>query len=367
LYRWEDEASMSWSIRIGEIAGITVRLHLLFILLIVFLPFLAGGVGTFGAWLWMAAFYAALFLFVLLHEVGHSIVARAYGGKVRDIVLLPIGGVARMERIPESPAEEIAISIAGPAVNLFFAALLGVLMAATGQGHRLLHFGIPGTDLGAGLFWMNLFMAGFNLIPAFPMDGGRVLRALIATQVPFVQATRMAARIGQGLAVLFGVVGLFINPVLVAIAIFIFLGAGSEANAVMLRGLMRGVPASQVMARRFVVLHPDHQIGYALSLLYDAHQDDFPVLEEGRLAGMLTRSALVEASRRGDGPLPVSSAMATEFASAAPEEPLADVYERMASLGATSIPVLSDGQLVGLVSMTNIARYLALTSQLRSR
>ena len=360
----------SWAIRIGTVAGITIRLHLVFILVLLYLPMLLrsqGGRLTLNSWATGLVFYATLFFFVLLHELSHSLVAKRYGIRVVDIILLPIGGVARMENFPQTPKQELLIAFAGPALNFTFAALIGGAAALGGTWNQLVRISMMPGHFIAGLFWVNLFMAGFNLLPAFPMDGGRVLRAALAFRLPYVSATRIAARIGQGSAVILGILGLLPsigNPFLIVIAVFIFIGAGNEANAVITRAMLQGVYASQVMARQFAVLSPADAVGHAIEQLYSAHQDDFPVIENGRLVGLVTRESLAHAYATGGADLQVAQAMETTYVWVSPDEELAQVYEKMNTRGATTAVVIWNGQLIGLISMSNIARHFALSGEL---
>ena len=225
---------MKWSWKIGIFAGIAVYMHATFILLLGWialshwmqykslLPTLTG-----------VAFIIALFLCVVLHEYGHALTARRFGIATRDITLLPIGGVARLERMPDKPNQELWVALAGPAVNVVLAALLGAYLFLTGHFEPVNQIGLTHGVFLERLLFANLFLVGFNLIPAFPMDGGRVLRALLAKRMEYLRATQIAAGVGQGLAFLFGFVGLFTNPFLVFIALFVWIGAAQEAAMVL--------------------------------------------------------------------------------------------------------------------------------------
>ncbi len=225
---------MKWSWKIGIFAGIAVYMHATFILLLGWialshwmqykslLPTLTG-----------VAFIVALFLCVVLHEYGHALTARRFGIATRDITLLPIGGVARLERMPDKPNQELWVALAGPAVNVVLAALLGAYLFLTGHFEPVNQIGLTHGVFLERLLFANLFLVGFNLIPAFPMDGGRVLRALLAKRMEYLRATQIAAGVGQGLAFLFGFVGLFTNPFLVFIALFVWIGAAQEAAMVL--------------------------------------------------------------------------------------------------------------------------------------
>ncbi|HEY6221442.1 MAG TPA: site-2 protease family protein, partial [Candidatus Eisenbacteria bacterium] len=273
---------MRWSWQIAKVAGIPIRVHATFLIFIVFVYIvLARGQSPTLA-LETVGFFLALFGCVVLHELGHALTARRYGVRTRDITLLPIGGVARLERIPEKPSQEIAVALAGPAVNFLIAGILLAILLGGGGGAQLL--GNPTLLQGnflARLLAYNVFLALFNLIPAFPMDGGRVLRALLATRLDYLRATQIAANVGQGIAFLFGLAGLFGNPFLLFIALFVFIGAGQEAQAVQMRSAFEGVPVSRAMIRDFQSLRGDEPLSRAVELLLGGHQQDFPVLGSG--------------------------------------------------------------------------------------
>ncbi len=212
---------MSWSIKIGSVAGTAIRIHVTFLLLLAWIfgvEYIAGGPQA--AWNSLL-FIVLLFLCVLLHEFGHIFTARAFGVRTPDVILLPIGGVSRLERIPEKPSEEFLIAIAGPAVNVAIAAVLVLVGGANLSVDRLAALESADVSMIDRLAAVNLFLAAFNLIPAFPMDGGRVLRALLAARFGYVRATEIAAMIGQWVAFALGFLGLFGNPILIFIAIFV--------------------------------------------------------------------------------------------------------------------------------------------------
>lgn len=217
---------MKWSYRIARIAGIDVRIHLSFVLLPVIFGFIGwrdGGPAAAGE---SVLFILLLFVCVVLHEFGHALTGRHFGIRTPDITLLPIGGVAHMERIPEKPSQELAVALAGPAVNVLIAALLAAILAATG-GIFIVTPDVWRTLL-QNLMTINLALIVFNLIPAFPMDGGRVLRAVLGFALPFTTSSRIAARTGQVIALLFAVAGVMWNPMLLLIAVFVFNGARQE-------------------------------------------------------------------------------------------------------------------------------------------
>lgn len=220
---------MRSSLKVASIFGIEVRIHVTFLLFLVWIWFSYYQVGGVTGAVQGVLFILALFFCVLLHEFGHAFAARAFGIQTPDITLLPIGGVARLNRIPDKPWQELIVAIAGPLVNVFIAAVLILVVRKSAALDQLEYLESPRIELLAKLASINVMLVLFNLIPAFPMDGGRVLRALLAMAMPYARATQIAAWIGQGLAVVFGIFGIFGNPMLIFIAFFIFAGAQQEA------------------------------------------------------------------------------------------------------------------------------------------
>src|SRR6266446_9261548 len=246
---------MSWSLPIVRIAGIQLRIHITFLLLIVWLAFGYYSQGGSAVAASRVIFILLLFLCVVLHEFGHAFAAKAFGINTPDITLLPIGGVARLERMPEEPVQELIIAVAGPLVNVVIA--IGLFVAGGYQG-LLSPSNVEGGGLVAQLLTINIMLVLFNLLPAFPMDGGRVLRALLATRLSYARATQVAATVGQGFAFFFGIVGLFgipglfhANPFLIFIAFFVYIGASQEAALAQMRDVSRRFPVSSAMVREF--------------------------------------------------------------------------------------------------------------------
>ena len=287
---------MSWSLNIGKVAGTVVRVHLTFLLFLAWIfaaSYAASGAAT--AWDTLL-FIVLLFLCVLLHEFGHIFTARYFGVSTPYVTLLPIGGVAQLERIPEEPWEEFLIAIAGPLVNVAITLLLVFVAGAHLQSSNAAAIGNTQVSMIDRLAIVNLFLALFNLIPAFPMDGGRVLRAALASRMGFVRATEVAAQIGQFVAFALGFLGLMYNPILIFIAIFVYLAASSEAHMVALRAVSRGVPVSHAMMTRFATLTPQDHIEEAVQTLLQTSQGEFPVVDgAGKPVGMLDRGALIKA------------------------------------------------------------------------
>jgi Zn-dependent protease/predicted transcriptional regulator len=360
---------MGWSLRIGRLAGIDVYVHATFAILLVFVALVSYAPRQQAEDVLAGlAFILCLFGIIVLHELGHALAARRYGIKTRDITLLPIGGVARLERMPDEPAQELVVALAGPAVNVVLAGLLfGVIhlgrVALATPEETTTFTG----NLLSQLFWINIGLAVFNMLPAFPMDGGRVLRALLALRLDYVRATQIAAGIGQGMAVLFGLLGLFGNPFLLVIALFVWVGAAAEAGMVQFKAGLAGVPVERAMIRHFATLHPDDTLADAARKVLDGFQHDFPVTTDGGVVGILPRDALLtglaEAGQEGQ----VTDYMRTDFATAEPREMLEPVIERLKTGCCPVLPVLEDGELVGLLTPDNIAELVMIREAAKGR
>src|SRR5246127_4519569 len=275
---------MSWSLPIFRIAGIQLRIHITFLLLIAWLAFGYYAQGGSAVAASRVIFVLLLFLCVVLHEFGHAFAAKAFGINTPDITLLPIGGVARLERMPEEPVQELIIAVAGPLVNVVIA--LGLFVAGGSQA-LLNPSSVEGGGLVAQLLTINIMLVLFDLLPAFPMDGGRVLRALLATRLSYARATQVAASVGQGFAFFFGIVGLFgipgvfsPNPFLIFIAFFVYIGASQEAALAQMKDVSRRFPVSSAMVREFRSLPESATLEEAVDALLATSQHDFPVLDE---------------------------------------------------------------------------------------
>lgn len=359
---------MRWSWKIGRFAGIDVYVHATFFLLIlwvVVLHWIAGRSAQ--AVLSGVIFIVALFACVLVHEFGHALTARRYGIPTKDITLLPIGGVSRFERLPEKPWQEFWVAVAGPLVNLAIAAILYAILLLTSGVTAVKSLSITGGPFLDRLLMANVLLAGFNLIPAFPMDGGRVLRALLSTRMDHVRATQAAAAVGQGLALIFGLVGLFFDPFLVFIALFVWIGAAHESHSVQFREAFSGIPIRTAMQTHFSTLTTNNTLGDAVKVVLDGSQHDFPVMWGDRVMGILTRANLLSGlSQHGPDQL-VTTVMQREFETAEPNEMLEAVLNRMARSPTRTMPVLQDGNLVGLVTMENLGEYLMIQNALQRR
>jgi Zn-dependent protease/predicted transcriptional regulator len=356
---------MKWSLKLGTYAGISVYLHWTFALLIgwIFFSHLSAG-RTLLQTAAGVGFILALFACVVLHEFGHALTAKRYGVKTRDITLLPIGGVARLERIPEKPMQEFWVAVAGPAVNVAIAGILLVTLVVLNQANELLQVNWFHGQFLAQLMLVNLFLVGFNLLPAFPMDGGRVLRALLATRLGRRRATAIASNIGQAMAILFGIIGFFYNPFLIFIAIFVFLGAQGEAAQVEAQSALKGLLVRDAMMTRFRTLAVDDSLGRAVEELLAGSQQDFPVLRQGQIAGVLRRNDLVRGLATGRREAPVGEVMCRDCPTIKGTEDLVSALETMRAGQCATAPVLADGQLIGLLTLENISEVLMVNAAL---
>ena len=352
---------MGWSLNIGSIAGTAVRIHITFLLFLVWIfgaSYAAGGADA--AWSGLL-FLVLIFACVLAHEFGHIFTARAFGVATPDVTLLPIGGVARLERIPEKPMEEFLIAIAGPLVNVVIAGFLllfaGAELTSGAAAASLDNTTIP---LVNRLAAVNLFLALFNMIPAFPMDGGRVLRALLSAKLGFVRATEVAASIGQGFAFLLGFVGLFYNPILIFIAIFVYLAASSEAHMVALRSVARGVPVSAATMTPIATLPPEAHIDEEVQNLLRTSQSEFPVVDAAhRPVGLLGRGDIIRALKELGPDARVSQVMTDSIPVVNRRAPLDEAVRLLQEKVAPAVAVVeNDGRFLGLITTETMGELL---------
>ena len=356
---------MSWSFAIAKVKGIEIRVHLTFALVLVWAALDWGvlqGLGLAGA-LYGVAFISLLFLCVTLHELGHSLMARRYGVAVRDITLLPIGGLARLDGDLSRPTQELWMALAGPAVNVALAVVLGAV-ALPLLGWRALG--------GLGLLWnrlnglgferllvdlvaANVGLALFNLLPVFPMDGGRVLRALLASRIGELDATHVATRVGQGLAVILGLIGLFSGALnLTLIAVFLVTGAEQEWRGAQLKTALRQVPASAALMHGGVHLSPDAPLARAIDVTLRSGQTDFAVSDRGILVGVLTREDVAEGFQQYGANVRVGRVMRTDFPMAQASDTLLDLQRKMQASGSSVISLIEGRRFLGLVTLENV-------------
>lgn len=366
---------MGSSFKIGRAAGIDVKVHWTFGLLLLFFAYVGyQRMGSLTGALVTMAIIVALFVCVLLHEYGHSLTAQRLGIEIKDITLLPIGGIARMKALPEKPWDEVKIAVAGPLVNVVLAPIFFGVAYLLGDATLSADFfrSVPSAgQVFAYLGIINVVLAVFNLIPAFPMDGGRVLRGLLATRMGAVRATDISSAIGQFFAFGFFLLGLLSGNFLLAlVAVFIFFGASGEAQLVRQRETMRGLSVSDVMGvrRRTETVTPYHTFAQVLDLVIHGYQEDFPVVdEEGRLLGMITRNEIMAAAHSPKKYLNVRDLMKTEVPTISPNSDLfSDGSRLLQESGLRALPVVQNGELVGMLTSDDIGQ-AALLRDLRER
>lgn len=371
---------MNWSLKLTKVKGIDIKVHLTFVLILIWAAYrwsVSTGEGLQGALFGIVA-TLLLFFSVTLHELGHSLQALKFGVHVRDITLMPMGGLARMEDIPEEPNKELRIALAGPLVNFGIALLLiglGALLnarALVSLDELVASFGqVSWSGLLAYLTSANLLLGLFNLIPAFPMDGGRILRAMLAKKMSYAKATKIAAQVGQGFAFLMGLWGFMSGSwTLVIIAIFVWMGAGQENQGVQIKHTLGDTTVCQVMTRSPHTLRVNDSLSKAVELTLTTSQADFPVLEWGshQVAGLISEADLLRGLQSLGSGAAAREVMRTRIASVTPDESLHVAKQKM-QLGRThALPVLnSEGELLGLLTADDINeayRLLAINPQL---
>ncbi|MEJ5170506.1 MAG: site-2 protease family protein [Fimbriimonadales bacterium] len=347
-------AASPWSIRLATVRGIPIRLHFSFFLLLVWIGIVSRGQAN------AVVNILALFGCVLLHELGHALTAQKFGIRIKDITLYPIGGVAMLVDRPK-PKQEFWITVAGPAVNVAIAIVVGALLAARGVRPESLQASVEAGAVLPYLLVANVMLAVFNMIPAFPMDGGRILRAILAMNMPHAKATRIAGTIGQGLAILFGFLGLFTGQiVLMIIAFFVFVGAGAEMGQAAGLALTEGRTVREAMFTRFSVLQHGDTLARAAELLLSTTQSDFPVMSGSEVVGVLSRDAIVRGlAEAGPGGY-VAGYMDRNLEYIEGAEPLSKALERLSSNPRGLLVVTEGGIPVGLINAENLGEFLML-------
>jgi Zn-dependent protease/predicted transcriptional regulator len=359
---------MKWSTKIGTFAGISVYVHATFLILVAWVALAHWQTEHSAvAALEGVAFILALFGCVVLHEFGHALTAERFGIKTRDITLLPIGGLARLERMPDDPRQELWVALAGPAVNVVIAAMLFALLQVTGTFAPLSTLTVSTGSFLERLMIVNVFLVAFNMLPAFPMDGGRVLRALLAIRMDYTQATQLAATIGQGMAFLFGLLGLFFNPFLIFIALFVWIGAGQEAAMTQMKAALGGIPLERAMITDFRTLSPNDSLARAVELLLSGAQQDFPVVDDRAVVGILTRADLLKALARQEQQTPVADVMRRDFLVADASDMIDVAFQRLQAHDCHTISVIRRGSLIGLLTMDNVGEFLGVQMAIGGR
>ncbi len=357
----------AWSLRLATISGIPLRLHVTFLLILIYYAVVGIGTGSGGT---LVLFLMGVFACVALHEYGHSLVAQRLGYTVRDIMLYPIGGVASIEGTPRA-RHELVIAVAGPAVNVVIALILGTVLAARPGGlagnfttDALFSRG----DLLHRLLVANVMLVLFNMIPAFPMDGGRVLRAALSLKLGRRRATSIAAGVGQLVAIGLGILGFRYGQFsLMLIAVFVYFGAGQENQAEQGREIVEGVPVESAMVRQFETLQVGDSLKRAAEVLLATSQQDFPVTFGEDVVGVLSRQSLLRGLAQSGETAYVSGVMSREVMIVRPDDPLDDVLMRPNGVQHAPVLVMENGRLVGMLTADNLMEFLTLRQIARER
>ncbi|MBN1526857.1 MAG: site-2 protease family protein [Candidatus Omnitrophica bacterium] len=342
---------MRGSIRLFKVFGISINIHVTFLLILAL--FFWGGLKS-------AVLIIGVFTLVTLHELCHSLVAKRFGVQVTDITLLPIGGVASMARMPEKPLQEFLIALAGPLFNLaVIVALYLPMQAIFGRGFLRYPLSIETWPLTAVyIYKINFFLAVFNLIPAFPMDGGRLLRSVLAQKLGFYRATKIAVSLGHLFALVFAFFGIVVrfNILWIAIAFFIYIAASSEEAQVDIKETLKKVRVRDILSRDFLKLTSDMTLKKVLETMFHSRQEDFPVVDGGRMTGFVTRQDIMNSIHQFGMEKSVSDIMRKDFPALSETDKLGAVQELMHDKGMTALPVMKDGQVIGIVTFEDIGR-----------
>ncbi len=351
-----------WSLNMGKVAGIPIFIHWTFFILIgwIFLMHFQMGHGVREGLSGMI-FILALFACVVLHEFGHSLTAGRFGILTKDITIYPIGGIASLESLPARPSRELQVALAGPAVNVVIAGILWIYLKSTGQTFNfgaMQNIEMTGASFVSNLMYANVVLAVFNLIPAFPMDGGRVLRSLLAMKMKPVKATSIAAKTGQFLAIGFVFFGFFYNFWLVFIGLFIFLGAGAESRAEEIKQALQGIRVMDVMQLKFGILNPDATLQMAAGHFLNSNEKSFLVIKDARVLGILGYKDVVDGLRKGKGDQKIEAFMQKDFHWLEKGEKLSDKFYLMLQGRQALFPVRDNGKLVGIVNLDEIHKWI---------
>ncbi len=363
---------MGGSLSLGRYFGIKVQVHWTFLLIIAWAIYVGWSRGgTVESVLWTIAFVLAIFACVVLHEFGHSLTAKRYGINTRKITLLPIGGVASLERMPEDPKQELLVAVMGPVVNVVIAFLLYFFVRSQfdvfqnpEQAQEFFQT-INQNNFLLYLFITNVLLVVFNAIPAFPMDGGRVLRALLSFQMDRVRATQIASNLGQIIAVFFFFIGFVYNPILIFIGLFVFFGASSEYAMIQQMSVLKGHRVREAMMSQFTTLNPEDNLKKIADMLLAGTERHFIVTrEENEIAGILYNDSIVDAFRNKKTDVTVGDLMKTDFKPVAPDEDLSEIYRSVQSRQHNFFPVTDNGDLVGTIDMENINEFMMIQAAL---
>ena len=353
---------MKGSFKLGKIAGIGLFVHWTFSLLILFIIYTNYKAGQNSIQiLWSVLFILCVFLTVFMHELGHALTAKKFGIKTKDITLLPIGGVAQLERLPEKPSEELMVAFAGPMVNIVLALITSLFISLPNTSEEMvaqLENGVNANNFFLNFYLVNIILAFFNLIPAFPMDGGRVLRALLSYKLERHQATKIAARIGQALAIGFVLLGFYSNPFLIFIGIFVFMGAQIESEYTESKYMLKGYKVRDVLMKQYPTIDYNETLETAVKLMLDSQNKHFLVTENDIPMGTLNREQIIAALAKKEGETRLSSIMDRELILLQADDLLEDIFELVYKNKSTLMLVIDDNQLIGTLDTENLLEFI---------
>lgn len=353
---------MKGSLKLGKIAGIGLFVHWTFSLLILFIVYTNYKAGQNSIQiLWSVLFILCIFLTVFMHELGHALTAKKFGIKTKDITLLPIGGVAQLERLPEKPSEELMVAFAGPMVNIVLALITSLFINLPNTSQEMvaqLENGVNAGNFFLNFYLVNIILAFFNLIPAFPMDGGRVLRALLSYKLERHQATKIAARIGQALAIGFVLLGFYSNPFLIFIGIFVFMGAQIESEYTESKYMLKGYKVRDVLMKQYPTIDYNETLETAVKIMLDSQNKHFLVTENDIPMGTLNREQIIAALAKKEGETRLSSIMDRELILLQADDLLEDIFELVYKNKSTLMLVIDDNQLIGTLDTENLLEFI---------
>jgi Zn-dependent protease/predicted transcriptional regulator len=353
---------MKGSFKLGKIAGIGLFIHWTFSLLILFIAYVNYKAGqNLTQILWSILFILCIFITVLMHELRHALTAKNFGIKTKDITLLPIGGLARLERLPEKPSEELLVAFAGPFVNIILAFITSLFITLPNTSEEMvaqLENGVNANNFFLNFYLVNIVLAIFNLIPAFPMDGGRVLRALLSYKLERHHATKIAARIGQVLALGFVFLGFFSNPFLIFIGIFVFMGAQIESEYTETKYMLKGYKVRDVIMKQYPTIDYNETLETAVKMMLDSQNKHFLVTENNIPMGTINREQIIEALSKKEDETELSTIMDRELILLKADDLLEDVFELVYKNKSTLMLVIEDNQLIGTLDTENLLEFI---------
>jgi Zn-dependent protease/predicted transcriptional regulator len=352
---------MKGSFKLGNIAGIGIFIHWSFSLIIAYIIYsnYRAGHNT-EEIMWSVIFILSIFITVFLHELGHALAAKKYNIKTKDITILPIGGLARLERIPEKPSEELVVAIAGPLVNIALAVITGLFITIPNLKELTVQLtsGVNQSNFFLNFFIVNIWLAIFNLVPAFPMDGGRILRAILSMKFERHKATKIAARIGQLLAIGFIIIGFNSNPFLIFIGLFIILGAQAEVEMTKTGFMLKGMLVKDVVMKNYETINGNDLVETAVKQLLNGQCKNFLVISNGHPTGSLSRDEIIEALSNNGNKATIDKVMNRDILKLNMKEPIEIAYQKMLA-NKNGIAVVYDNErFVGVLDVENILEFI---------